>query len=224
MVNTLDHWLRFPFCTISWIPLRGLSGFLGIGFRIPLRAFSGFWVPPELVFPAHPPPIPVHRFLSYLCPFLLLWHIWVSLLYGAILGGVLWHSPPGFSFPLPRIRGNGFVRFCLWPNKISCILHYMFFAVPLTMLLAAVLYVATGVGGFWWPISARAVLMEVAFWKFSNKPTSSASVADAIIFLMMLHSTCTGTFSRGISWIGVLDFGPRKKHPLDLLCASGSDM
>ena len=54
MVNTLGHWLRFPFCTSSWIPLRGLSGFRVIGFRIPLGRLSGFRVPPGLLVPAHP--------------------------------------------------------------------------------------------------------------------------------------------------------------------------
>ena len=52
MVNPLGHWLRVLFCTRSWIPLRGLSGFRGIGFRIPLRGLSGFQVPPGLVVPA----------------------------------------------------------------------------------------------------------------------------------------------------------------------------
>ena len=37
MVNPLGHWLRVTFCTRSWIPLRGLSG---------------FQVPPGLVVPA----------------------------------------------------------------------------------------------------------------------------------------------------------------------------
>ena len=90
------------------------------------------------------------------------------------------------------------------------------------MLFAAVLSVSTGVGGCWCPISDRAVHMEVAFWQFSNKPPNSASVADSITFLMILHSTCTGPFYRGISCIGVLDFGPRKKYPPDLLHDSGS--
>ena len=40
------------------------------------------------------------------------------------------------------------------------------FAVPLTMLFAAVLSIATGVGGCGWPIYARYVLIEVAFWHF----------------------------------------------------------
>ena len=48
---------------------------------------------------------------------------------------------------------------------------------------------------------------------------------DAIKFIIMLNSTCTGTFYGGIICIGVLDFGPRKKThllcfvPLVLICS-----
>ena len=73
------------------------------------------------------------------------------------------------------------------------------FAVPLTMLFVAVLSVANGVGGCRWPISARDALIEVFFLQFSNNPPSSASVADAMTFLVMMNSTCTGPFSGGIS-------------------------
>ena len=92
------------------------------------------------------------------------------------------------------------------------------------MLFVTVLYVAASVGGCWWPMSDRDVLMDVAFWKFSNNPPYSTSLADSITFLIMLHSTCTGTFYGGIYCIVVLDFGPRKKRPPSLLRASGSDM
>ena len=74
----------------------------------------------------------------------------------------------------------------------------------MTMLFAAVLSVATGVGGCWWPISSRAVLMDVAFWQFSNNPPNSDYVADAVTFLIVLHSTCTGSFSECIYCIVVL--------------------
>ena len=164
MFNPLVHCLRVPFCTRSWIPLRGLSGYWVIVFPIPFRGLSGFRVPLGLVVPAHPLPVPVRRSFEFPCIFLLVWHIWVSLLYCAILGGVLWHIPPGFSFPLPIICGNGFVGLCLWTNKISCLLLEIFSAVPLTMLFDAVFSVATGVGGCWWPISDRAVPVKVAFW------------------------------------------------------------
>ena len=52
MVNPIGHWIRVPFCTRSRIPLRGLSGFRGIGFWITLRGLSGFRVPLGLVVPA----------------------------------------------------------------------------------------------------------------------------------------------------------------------------
>ena len=36
--------------------------------------------------------------------------------------------------------------------------------------------------------------MAVAFWQFSNNHPNSASMADAIILLIMLNSTCTRPF------------------------------
>ena len=66
--------------------------------------------------------------------------------------------------------------------------------------------------------------MDVAFWKFSNNLPNSASMADAMKFLIMLYYTCTGTFYEVIVCIGVLDFGLRKKYPPALLRASGFDM
>ena len=92
------------------------------------------------------------------------------------------------------------------------------FAVLLTMMFATVFSVATGVGGFMWPISSGAVLIEVAFWQFSNHPPSSASEADSVTFLVMLHSTCTSPFLGGISWIGVLDFFPWKIFSVSTSC------
>ena len=43
-------------------------------------------------------------------------------------------------------------------------------------------------------------------------------------FLIILHSTCTGQFSGGLSVIGVLDFCLRGEYPPDLLFSSGSGM
>ena len=83
------------------------------------------------------------------------------------------------------------------------------FTVPLTILFAAVLSVATNVGGGWWPISDRAVLLAVAFWLLSNNPPNYNSLADAITLLIMLHFTFTGKFWGGVDCIGVLDFSPR---------------
>ena len=51
MVNHIRHWLWVPFCNITWIALRGLHRFRGIGFRIPLRGISGFQVTMGLVIP-----------------------------------------------------------------------------------------------------------------------------------------------------------------------------
>ena len=62
------------------------------------------------------------------------------------------------------------------------------------MLFVAVLYVATGVVGYWWPISARAVLMDITFCQFSNNPPNSDSMDDAMTLLIILHSTCIGPF------------------------------
>ena len=68
------------------------------------------------------------------------------------------------------------------------------FAVPLKILFSAILSVSTGVDGCWWNISTAAVLVDVALWKFSNNPPSYTSLSDTMTFLIMLHSTCTGTF------------------------------
>ena len=66
--------------------------------------------------------------------------------------------------------------------------------VPFTVLFSAVLYVATGIGGFGWHIFDRVISIDVAFWKFSENSPNYASVAYAMTFLMILHSTCTGPF------------------------------
>ena len=84
------------------------------------------------------------------------------------------------------------------------------------MLFANLLSVATDVDGCEWPIYATAVLEDIAFWKFSNNPPNSASMADAITFIIMMHYTRNGTFYWGIACIGVLDFAPMKK--IHLLC------
>ena len=102
--------------------------------------------------------------------------------------------------------------------------YFFGFSVPLTTLFAALLSVDTSVGGCWWPISDRTVLMDVSFWQFSNNSPNYAFVTDAITFLIMLHFTCTSPFWGGIDCISVLDFGPRKKYPPALICASGPEM
>ena len=75
MVNPLVHWLRVLFCTRSRIPLRGLSGYWGIGFWIPLSGLSGFLVPPRLVVPAHPIPVPVRLSFEFSISFFLCFDI-----------------------------------------------------------------------------------------------------------------------------------------------------
>ena len=62
---------------------------------------------------------------------------------------------------------------CLYP---SC------GVVPSTIMFAAVLSVATGVGGCGWPISVRSILMDVALLQFSNNPPNYASAADSLTF------------------------------------------
>ena len=45
-----------------------------------------------------------------------------------------------------------------------------------------------------------------------------ASVADAITFLIIMHSTFTSTFYGGIACIDVLNFGTKKKTTGSALC------
>ena len=99
---------------------------------------------------------------------------------------------------------------------MSCQFLEFFFAIPLTILFAAIFSVATGVGGSWWTIFARSIIMAIAFLKFSDDPPNSVSVDDTITFLIMMYSTCSGPFLRGHDCIVVLDFGPRKN--IDQLC------
>ena len=98
------------------------------------------------------------------------------------------------------------------------------FDVTLVLISVDVLSAVTGVGGCECPIYARDVCMDVAFWQFSNNNPNSASLEDAMKIFIMLHSTCTGPFYRGISCICVLDFGTRKKYPPSLLRAYGSEI
>ena len=107
---------------------------------------------------------------------------------------------------------------------MSIALGILYFDVPLMILFTVVFSVAASVGGFVWTIFARAIITDVTFWKFSNDPPNSASVPDAMTFIIMLHYTCTRPFTRDIACIGILDFGPRKKYPPSLIRASGSDM
>ena len=105
-------------------------------------------------------------------------------------------------------------------------LDIFLFFFSIMLLFTAVLSVTTGIVGFGWTISYRVVHMDVDFWGFSNNPTNFASVADAIILLIILHSTYMGPFYGVIYVIGVLllGFGLRKKYPPDLMRAFGYEM
>ena len=107
---------------------------------------------------------------------------------------------------------------------MSIALDIFCFDVPFRMILPTVLSISTGVGSCEWTIYDRAVRMDVAFWQFSNNLTNSASVADAMTFLIIMHYICTGPFFRGSACIGVFYFDPRGKYPPALLRASGSDI
>ena len=139
MVNPLGHWIFVPFCTSSWIPLRGLSGSWVIVFRIPLRGLSVFWVPPGLVVTVHPLPVPVFWYFEFLFFVVGLTYLGLITLWCHIVWCFLTQSAR-FYFPLPRICGNGFVGFCVWPNKISCLLLGIFFALSFRWLCYLPLY------------------------------------------------------------------------------------
>ena len=67
-------------------------------------------------------------------------------------------------------------------------------AITLTMLFDTLLSVTTGFGGYGWPISTSAVLMDVSFYQFSNNYLNYGSGDNVMVFLIMLYSKCTGRF------------------------------
>ena len=148
--------------------------------------------------------------------FFILWNIWVLLIYGVILGGVLWHSPLVFLSLFPEYVEMILLDYVSDPLKyhVYCS-RYFCFDVPLTILFSDVFGVPSLVGPSSW-ISLSGI--------FSNNPPNYAYVSNAITFLIMLHYTFTGTFFEGFSCIGVLYFGPRKNVlricfvPLVLIC------
>ena len=101
---------------------------------------------------------------------------------------------------------------------MSISLDIFCFVVPFMMLFVTFLSVFTVVGGCQCHNSARVVCMYVAFWKFSNNSTNSASVADAMTFLVILHSTYIGLFFCVIAIIDVFGFGGNKTYISDF-CA-----
>ena len=64
------------------------------------------------------------------------------------------------------------------------------------------IYAANCVDGCGWPISDESVIEDVAFCNVSNNPPNSNFVADAMIFIIILNSTFTGSFSGGVACIG----------------------
>ena len=204
----------------------GLSGFRGIGFRIPLRGLSGVRVTPGLVVPTHPLPIPVCWYFEFSLSFVFGFKYIGLIVLWCHIGWFFVESFARFLFPYSQNMWTLFFRILslTQSNLMSVVLDLFCVVVPFTMLFFNVFSIDTGVGGCEWPNFARAARMDVVFWKISDNPPNSASLDDSMIFLMMLHSTCTGIFSGEIGFIGVLDFVPRKKYPPALLCASGYEM
>ena len=106
---------------------------------------------------------------------------------------------------------------------MSTTLDIFCFDIPFTVLFSAVLSFDTDVCNCERTISDRALCMDVYFWKFSNNPPNSDSVIDAVVFIMILHSTYTGPFS-GKFLLLVCWIFSGEKYPPDLLRASGYKM
>ena len=64
--------------------------------------------------------------------------------------------------------------------------------------------------------STSVFCMTVDLWKFTNNSLNLSSMANSMNFIMIIHSTCTGTFSRGISNIEVLLMGFGHKENIHL--------
>ena len=60
------------------------------------------------------------------------------------------------------------------------------------MIFTIELYVATGVGGCGWSITAMVVRIEMVFLKISNINPSSVSVAEAMKLCTILNLICNG--------------------------------
>ena len=75
----------------------------------------------------------------------------------------------------------------------------------LTMLFESVLSVATGVGGCWWRISAKVVLVDVAFWLFQIVLPILLLWPIPVYFLLccILHALVhfMGAFFVSVCWI-----------------------
>ena len=99
------------------------------------------------------------------------------------------------------------------------------FVVTFTIMFAVVQSVVTGDGSYQLNIYDKEVHMDVIFQQFLNNPPNYASVADAMLFIIILHYTCTGPFYWGIVCISVLYlFWSQGKNSPALLCVSASEM
>ena len=72
------------------------------------------------------------------------------------------------------------------------------FKIPVAVELS--LYIGVPLGGCGWPSSMRAVRMGQARWVAMKIPPVSASAADAMTFLMVLHITWRGALVVGVDW------------------------
>eukprot|EP00957_Ditylum_brightwellii_P145738 11097449-Ditylum_brightwellii.AAC.1 len=70
----------------------------------------------------------------------------------------------------------------------------------LTIPLAVELFIIMVMGGWGCPISSRAILNPTADLLLMNKAPTSASAADAINVLILVHSVCTTPLFLG-SWL-----------------------
>ena len=68
-----------------------------------------------------------------------------------------------------------------------------------TKLSLVAMYVTTSVGGFWWPIYSRKIPRADPSLQLTKNAPSSASIALARKFFIVVHSMCMGPLSgRGL--------------------------
>ena len=90
------------------------------------------------------------------------------------------------------------VLLCGVPNSIMSIdLNFLCLVLSFKKLSLVALYVTTGVGGWWCPISYRAIIRAASRRQFTNNAPSSASIALSRTFFVVVHSTCIGPFRGG---------------------------
>ena len=59
----------------------------------------------------------------------------------------------------------------------------------LSNLSSVALYVTSGVGGWVWPISMKAMHVDVPLWQCTKRAPSSASIELVRTFIMVVYST-----------------------------------